>query len=192
MSISFYPSVTQKRAGERPVTVRYGEKQVTVKCWVCSGTGKEEAYVGKPGDGPSLVDCEYCGGKGKRLEWQGEGPEMNVSNTNAFVILNFLGIEEDYAGTIPNASLQKLLMKMYQTKTADQTGIEYPGRITGGNKRRVVDKDPETGLDRISTKSDGPTLYHMGITNRQANTYIDNLIKIFEFARDAGVDVTWA
>tara|TARA_Y100001937_G_C7038636_1_gene293543 strand:+ start:270 stop:854 length:585 start_codon:yes stop_codon:yes gene_type:complete len=194
MSISIYPSVFSKTIDGRRVISRHGEEQVLEKCWVCKGTGKEEAYMGKPGDGPSLVDCDYCKGKGERLEWRGKGPEMNLSNTNAFAVFSFLGIQEpDYSGTIMNKDLQKYLMLLYQVKSGEQdSGLESPGRTSGGNRRTEIQKDPETGLDTIKKVSDGPVLYHMGRSASQVRTYIDKLINIFEYARDNKVNVSWA
>ena len=154
---------------------------IDVNCWLCKGTGKEQDYGG--GD----IECELCRGSGKQKEV--DQPEMNVSNTNAGAILDFLGYSQDYSGVIPNQDLQKHLLRMYQIQKLDEpSGLESPGYVQRPHK--AVVKDPKTGLDTITKQ--GATLYHMGRTPQQVKSYISKLIEIFEFAKKHNAVVTWA
>ena len=154
---------------------------IDVNCWLCKGTGKEQDYGG--GD----IECELCRGSGKQKEV--DQPEMNVSNTNAGAILDFLGYSQDYSGVIPNQDLQKHLLRMYQIQKLDEpSGLESPGYVQRPHK--AVVKDPKTGLDTITKQ--GATLYHMGRTPQQVKSYISKLIEIFEFSKKHNAVVTWA
>jgi len=175
MSITFSPSKLQNNVYE-PVG-----NYIDVNCWLCKGTGKEQDYGG--GD----IECELCRGSGKQKEV--DQPEMNVSNTNAGAILDFLGYSQDYSGVIPNQDLQKHLLRMYQIQKLDEpSGLESPGYVQRPYK--AVVKDPKTGLDTITKQ--GATLYHMGRTPQQVKSYISKLIEIFEFAKKHNAVVTWA
>ena len=86
-SIDF--SVTKSYEDEQGRTIHdmshFGERK-DVQCWVCDGTGKDKFY--------DEAKCDYCGGKGDRLEFVSDAPEMNVSNSNAFKIIELAKIKK--------------------------------------------------------------------------------------------------
>lgn len=178
-SIDF--SVTKSYVDDRGKTIHdmshFGERK-DVDCWVCDGTGKDKFY--------DETDCDYCEGKGQRLEFVSDAPEMNVSNSNGFKIIDMLGLEKDYAGHVDNKDLPMLMRRLIQLKNADTSQYTEPGSTTGGKIGTYKDKD---GIDRIGRK--GPMMYNMGTTNDQVTAYIDQLIKIVKFAQDNDADFGW-
>ena len=178
-SIDF--SVTKSYEDEQGRTIHdmshFGERK-DVQCWVCDGTGKDKFY--------DEAKCDYCGGKGDRLEFVSDAPEMNVSNSNAFKIIDMLGLEQDYSGHIDNKDLPALMRKLIQLKNSDPSKYAEPGSQSGGEIGTYKD---EEGMDRIGRK--GPMIYNMGTTDNQVKQYIDQLIKIVKFAQDNDADFGW-
>lgn len=156
-------------------------KRKDVECWVCDGTGKDKYY--------DEANCEYCKGKGKNYEFVSDAPEMNVSNSNGFKIIDMLGLEEDYSGHVDNKDLPAVMRRLLQLKNQPEkgTGIEHPGTVTNRNKLfRYKDQD---GMDQIGRQ--GPVIYNFGISESQARQYVDQLIKIVKFAQDNDADFGW-
>jgi|TARA_R110000782_G_C14811087_1_gene412766 hypothetical protein len=178
-SIDF--SVTKSYEDEQGRTVHdmshFGKRQ-PVECWVCDGTGKDKFY--------DEAKCDYCEGKGKRDEFVSDAPEMNVSNSNAFKIIDMLGLEQDYAGSIENKDLPALMRKLIQLKNSDRSQYAEPGSQSGGKIGTYKD---QAGMDTIGRK--GPMLYNMGTTDDQVTAYVDQLIKIIKFAQDNDADFGW-
>jgi len=181
-SIDF--SVTKSYKDEDGQTIHdmsaFGERK-DVKCWVCDGTGKDKFY--------DEAKCDYCEGKGKRLEFVSDAPEMNVSNSNGFKIIDMLGLEKDYSGHVDNKDLPAIMRRLLQLKNQNPekgTGIEHPGTMTGG---QTITYKNDDGVDAIGRK--GPVMYDMGITDLQAKKYVDQLIKIVKFAQDNNADFGW-
>ena len=178
-SIDF--SVTKSYKDKQGRTVHdmshFGERK-DVQCWVCDGTGKDKNY--------DEAKCDYCQGKGKRDEFVSDSPEMNVSNSNAFKIIDMLGLEQDYAGSIENKDLPPLMRKLIQLKNSDPSKYAEPGSQSGGEIGTYKDQD---GMDTIGRK--GPMMYNMGTTDTQVKQYIDQLIKIVKFAQDNDADFGW-
>jgi hypothetical protein len=178
-SIDF--SVTKSYEDEQGRTVHdmshFGKRQ-PVECWVCDGTGKDKFY--------DEAKCEYCEGKGKRDEFVSDAPEMNVSNSNAFKIIDMLGLEQDYAGSIENKDLPALMRKLIQLKNSDRSQYAEPGSQSGGKMTTSTDAE---GMSTIGRS--GPTMYNMGTTDSQITQYVDQLIKIIKFAQDNDADFGW-
>ena len=178
-SIDF--SVTKSYVDDRGQTIHdmshFGERK-DVDCWVCDGTGKDKFY--------DEAVCDYCEGKGQRLEFVSDAPEMNVSNSNGFKIIDMLGLEKDYAGHVDNKDLPMLMRRLIQLKNADTSQYTEPGSTTGGKIGTYKDKD---GIDRIGRT--GPMMYHGGTSDSQINRYIDQLIKIVKFAQENDADFGW-
>jgi len=178
-SIDF--SVTKSYKDKQGRTVHdmshFGERK-DVECWVCDGTGKDKYY--------DEAKCDYCEGKGKRDEFVSDSPEMNVSNTNAFKIIDMLGLEEGYSGSILNKDLPALMRKLIQLKNSDRSQYAEPGSQSGGEMTKGKD---DAGMDTI--RRSGPTMYNMGTTDDQVTGYVDQLIKIVKFAQQNNADFGW-
>ena len=150
-----------------------------VECWVCDGTGKDKYY--------DEADCGYCHGKGKNFQFVSDAPEMNVSNGNAFKIIDMLGLEQDYAGHVDNKDLPQLMRKLIRLKNSDTSQYTQPGSRTQGPM--TTGKD-DTGMDTL--KRSGPTMIDMGVSDNQITGYVDQLIKIVTFAQENDGDFGWA
>ena len=174
-------SVTKSYEDEQGRTVNdmshFGERK-DVECWVCDGTGKDKYY--------DEANCEYCKGKGKNYEFVSDAPEMNVSNSNGFKIIDMLGLEQDCAGHVDNKDLPDIMRRLIQLKNSDSSQYTEPGSQSGGKIGTYKD---QAGMDTIGRK--GPMIYNMGTTDNQVKQYIDQLIKIVKFAQDNDADFGW-
>lgn len=156
----------------------FGERK-DVECWYCDGTGKDKYY-------DEESPCERCEGKGKRNEFVSTAPGMNVSNSNAFEIQKMLGVEPDYSGIIENKDLPNFMRRLLQLKNSDTSQYTSPGSDTQGQMQTGKDDD---GMDTIGRS--GPRMIDMGRSDTQVNRYIDDLLKIFTFAKQNDADVGW-
>lgn len=106
--------------------------------------------------------------------------ELNISNTNARVVFELLGIKTDeLIYNVSPTDVQKYLMRLYNI---DRNGLDVlsredsvdnrPARVQNGEIRR------------------GPTIYQMGLSTARIKDYIDQLIKIFEQAKRLKSGVT--
>ena len=176
-SIDF--SVTKSYVDDRGQTIHdmshFGERK-DVDCWVCDGTGKDKYY--------DESICDYCEGKGQRLEFVSDAPEMNVSNSNGFKIIDMLGLKN--SGHVDHKDLPAVMKRLIFLKNADTSQYAEPGSQTSGNIGAYKDQD---GIDRIGRK--GPIMYNMGTSDRQITQYIDQLIKIVKFAQENDADFGW-
>jgi hypothetical protein len=156
----------------------YERKQVT--CIGCDGAGTEK-YSDKE------YVCPECNGTGLMMDTVpvGDWTELNVSNANAFAIFNMLGIEGDYAGTIRNRDLPKLMQKLIALKNKDSSRYTRDPETSQGPMRRYKDDD---GQDRIGR---GATWHDMGRSQSQVDRYIDSLIKLVKFAQQNDADLGW-
>ena len=149
-----------------------------VECWVCDGTGKDKFY--------DEAKCDHCEGRGQRLKFVSDAPEMNVSNSNGFKIIDMLGLEQDHSGHIDNKDLPAIMKRLIMLKNSDRTRYSEPGSVSGG---KITTYKNDDGTDAIGRK--GPMMYNMGTTNDQITTYVDQLIKIVKFAQDNNADFGW-
>ena len=178
-SIDF--SVTKSYEDDQGRTIHdmshFGERK-DVECWVCDGTGKDKYY--------DEAICDYCEGKGKRLEFVSDAPEMNVSNSNGFKIIDMLGLEKDYAGHVDHKDLPSIMKRLIMLKNSDRSRYAEPGSQSSGEITTYKNDD---GIDTIGRK--GPMMYNMGTTDEQVTGYVDQLIKIVKFAQDNNADFGW-
>ena len=178
-------------------------KEEYVDCWACDGYGIEVYYDPKedkyyyPDDLVGFGDvskfektkCRYCDGVGKLHDMVSDSPELNVANRNAMVILDMLGIESDYAGVIPNSKLPEIRRKLIKIKNKgiEDYTIDQSKEKSQLKKREVVD---DKGIPTIMAVR-SPRIYDMGLSEDQINRYIDELLKITDFAQKNDADITW-
>lgn len=163
-------------------------KKVIEDCWVCKGTGKEH-YFNDLGE-KKYYKCEYCHGTGKTEEHKDDGPELQVSNGNASLIIDMLGIgtDEDYSGVIMNSEIPAVMKRLIALKNSKDGVSPYtrPDAEYRGQARAVTD---ETGQSRISR---GPTIHSMGANAAQVMRYVDSLMAILKYAQENDMHVAWA
>ena len=156
----------------------FGERK-DVECWYCEGTGKEKNY--------DQIPCELCDGTGTELnKWIPSSPELRTSNSNAYLIMDMLGIESTSSGTIKNANLPAIMRRLIELKNSNTSQYTRLGSQTGGKIGRYKDKD---GMDRIGQK--GIAMYNFGTSQSQVTKYIETLGEIVKFAQDNDADLGW-
>lgn len=121
-------------------------------------------------------------------------PEVNVSNTNAAMIFNMLGLEYDYAGQVPVQRVSDLLRKLVKLKNMPDSKLaqftkDDTERVTGGGMERV--DDPDSAVTRIQRRPTGG-FYSIGRDFNYVRQAIDNMIEVFKYAADKNLPVTWS
>lgn len=147
-----------------------------VRCWLCHGKGKDQ-------EGNR---CDVCDGKKFIKEPKSRGPELNVSNSNGYLIQKMLGLEPDYSGIITHDRLPTIMQQLIRLKNSNQS--QYVQDPTTAQPKMRVSKDPETGLTKIGK---GPTMIDMGVSESQITRYIDTLIDLVKFAQQNDASIGW-
>ena len=179
-SVTF--NAVSKVEGKDYYSARY--KKVTKPCWVCDGKGYEEYGAGEK------HPCQYCHGKKTIEEEEDEGPELNVANANAALIVQMLGFtdsEDVSGGHLYNKDIPNVLQRLLRLKNSDGAVDAYtrPDEVHKG--QMGVDRSGE--VPRIGRQ--GPTIHSMGVDSERAMRYVDQMIGILKYAKDNGMDVSW-
>lgn len=149
-------------------------KKVQTECWVCDGTGKDEHH-----------DCEMCHGSGELSGTESEAPELNVSNTNAIAIIEFLGLHWDHSGNFPQKDLPALRRKLIKLKNGGASDL------ISDNETHQGPMAARQGENGVTTISRGATIHSMGRSADQVGRYAEKLLSIIDFAQKNGAHVTW-
>lgn len=185
-------------------------KTQMVKCEFCKGTGKEEGGYIDPkteerywesdiADLPSdikqrlkQIDCDFCRGEGEYQDFVSDGPEMNLANRNAHMLLDLLGIEFDHAGTIWNKDLPKLRRHIIKVLNSDnmRKAVIKPSE-TGGD---IIDKRAvkgDNGVSQIVTRR-SPKMIDSGVSEQQIERYFKDVLELIVFAQRNNYNVGWS
>lgn len=208
-SITFGASELEDHPKFGKVHTSVGKKQM-VPCEFCKGTGKEDDefldpktgdryYDNEIDDLPDEVkqrldkaDCGFCKGAGEYEDFVSDGPEMNLANRNARVLLNLLGLEDDDAGTIWHKELPELrrhIVKVLNSDNIRKAAIEpfeKGGEIT--DKRSVKGDD---GVTKIVTRR-SPKMIDAGLSEQQIERYFKDVLEIIDFAQKNNYNVGWS
>lgn len=153
-------------------------KEVDAQCWVCDGSGKDKW---------DNTRCDYCHGSGKIKDYKRPFEELNVSNSNAYAILDMIGLPSDEAvGAIAGDDLAKVRRKLIKLKNQDLGGYTDEPSDTRGQARAVRGDD---GLTHIKT---GPRMIYGGRSTDQVMRYIDSLLELIDFAQKNDGVLTWS
>jgi len=208
-SITFGASDVEDHPKYGQIHTSVGKRDM-VSCEFCKGSGKEEdSYIDPEtkerywesdlDDLPSDVrqrlehiDCDFCRGEGEYEDFVPDGPEMNLANRNARVLLGLLGIEYDDAGTIWHKELPDLRRHIIRVLNSDdiRKAAIKPSE-TGGDitDKRAVKGDG--GISRIVTRR-SPKMIDPGTSEAQIERYFEDILKIIEFAQKNDYNVGWA
>ena len=175
-SVDFMPG---ERHGDHIGFPSSGVRHVTSECPDCNGTGEEDYTNGR-------FPCMYCNGTGKNEDTEYMFPSMNVSNRNAEVIADMIGVESvDSSGWIPNENLPEIrrtLIRIINGSTA-QHQIE-PSTVGGGT---IMDRDGPIPQIRKTAK-----IYDFGVSDYQLKAYAERLLGIIDWAQKNKCGVYWA
>lgn len=195
-------SVTFSAAGHEPSQVkRYKEK-----CFLCGGDGVEYYFDAKnkeyydnmediPKDNIDNVEpikCRACNGEGETEETD-VGPELNVANRNANVLLQVLGFEvdpSDLYGQVDNSKLPELrrtIIKLLNKDGISRYSIE-PHKSGGNFDRRSIKGDD--GITRIAARKTSG-MYDMGLSEERIRRYLTDMLEIIEYAQKNSLDISW-
>jgi hypothetical protein len=139
------------------------------------------------------LPCGYCKGKGTHPEQVSDAPEMNLSNSNAMNLMSALGYGNEYGYTIKPEEIPAVKRRIMQlTNDSDKLG-DYTKQ--GGESQKdfgmVRDKDPETGLDRISHKK-GPTMIEPTIDIEYLKDKFERMMPILDYAQKHNQEIHFA
>ena len=138
------------------------------------------------------LDCGYCKGKGTYQEQVSDAPEMNLSNSNAMNVMSALGYGEEYGYTIKPEEIPAVKRRIMQLTNSDELD-NYTKQ--GGEEQKdfgmVRDKDPETGLDRISHKK-GPTMISPDIDVGYLKDKFERMMPILDYAQKNNQEIHFA
>lgn len=165
-------------------------KEVNVTCFVCDGVGTEEFGGYDDQDGKHIPkyrhECRMCNGKGTNTEWKSDADELSVSNSNAFAILDMLGIDEpDYSGSIKKETFPELKRQLIKLKNTDFSQHTQAPTKDVGRMRSYTDDSGQSSIGR------GPTMYDAGRSHSQVERYIDKLLSLMDFAQKNDCDLVW-
>jgi len=177
---------------------KYGEvispvgKRGPVECYGCDGSGKNEYGMSKDDK------CDVCRGEGTIEGFKAEGPELNVSNSNAAAIMQALGLTEysdEYGGgLLPEKALgdfrQKLMRLLNSEKSQQQ--MTKPSSVEKSEPGAMGVRGREGNVTSIGRRGGGPTIYHGGRSQEQIQRYARTLLDMVEYAMKNGHFISWA
>lgn len=154
-------------------------EEIERDCIACDGSGQWDEER----------ECPYCKGTKKETSSESIHPELNVSNHNAYTIVQDLlgenpNTEDGLCGIIKNKDLPDIRRRLIRIKNGDTSNLTEPSREEGGNT--IMDKSGE-----IPTIRKTATIYHGGRTDAQVMRYIDQLLSIIDVAQKENADVSW-
>ena len=167
----------------------HNQRQEEAECDICDGTGViDYQSIGSKELGPDKWSCGMCRGTGKITEWVCDGPEMNISNMNAAVIVRqIFGQEWDDMGMVSKEqlpSLRKKLFKMVNMESERSSMHQDPSREQGP-MRRIKGED---GIDRIGR---GATMISGGRPDSQVLGYATRLLDMVDYAMKNDLIISW-
>lgn len=135
-------------------------------------------------------ECRMCDGKGERERELSDAPELNVSNSNAAVIMKMLGVEYDYSGGIDPEDIPAIKRRLIQLVN-DPNGISsYTRDPSTSQSTKMVKTKDDSGITKIAPKK-GATMIDMGLPKEQIQSYVDRILPILDYAQKKKVEVVW-
>lgn len=180
--MTFSPTVLVKQPdGTIHADTRPFYKEIQNPCPECKGRGSYTSY-----DDPSVqVKCPYCFGRGYWREHEPLAPELNVSNSNGFLIQEILGLDPDYSGTILHQDLPAIMRRLIALKNRNTSQYTREPSVSQGPMRARTNDQGMTSIGR------GPTMIDAGVSPLQINRYIDKLIELVKFAQENNASIGW-
>lgn len=179
-SITFHAATYEEHPKFGRIISYHNMRKKKVECWVCDGSGKDPYDPGYP--------CEMCHGDGNLEEWISDGPELNVSNSNAQAIIEqIFGMPYDDAGMVEPKDLPQLKRRLIRMKNieGERAGLEQAPKTSGGQMAHYVDDE---GVSRIGRSGQ---ITHMGRSAEQVMRYVDELLRMIDYAQQNNIFISW-
>lgn len=113
-------------------------------------------------------------------------PEINLSNSNAWAMLEAMGIKPDHCGELASAELDAVITRL--TRLVNDASARAPAlqasSVTQGARRLSV----QGNVVRVAQ---GPTVYHGGRDDDYVARRAAQLLELFVAARREGFGVCW-
>ena len=137
------------------------------------------------------ADCRWCKGTGKETETSSEAPELNVSNRNAGIILDMLGIQYEYAGDISPEQIPDLKKRLIKIKNQSDGMSKHTKDTKTSQKdlgmKRSTDDD---GVTRIEPQK-GAKMIDVGVSDEQVDRYYNAIMGILDYAQKNKMEIVW-
>ncbi len=192
---SFYKANIENHPDLKPKFVeQFGEtrdkyRQTRKSMWTRKARIKKKAELIQQLE---TIPCRYCKGKGTTEEHVSAAPEMNLSNTNAHNLMLALGYEVNSGYTIKPEDVPAIKRRIMQLQNSDELeDYTMKGGVSQKDFGMVRDKDPETGLDRISHKK-GPTMIGPNIDVAYLNDKFQRMMPILDYAQKHNQEIHFA
>lgn len=155
-------------------------KTIERPCALCDGEGK--TFNGQT--------CHFCQGTGVFKDEESEGPEINMSNSNARAVMAALGFEPDEGYIIKPEQIPDLKRRIMQLLNVKDATQQYtrPGSDTQVDKGMVHTKDPLTGLDKIE-RQHGPRMIDSGIDQTYILGRLREVLNLLNYAQKMNAEV---
>lgn len=178
-SIEFHPATISDDGME----INFPANSVVRKsspCPECKGTGKD-LYAAEQGRDQKCYDCF---GAKTITDTEYKFPSMGVSNENAQIVCDLIGVEYDSHGWIAPEHIPAILRRLIYVKNKPTDGFE---RESSENQGTVMDRTGEIPQIRRTA-----TLIDAGVSADQVMRYIDKMIEICQWAKQNDCGVSWA
>jgi len=154
-------------------------------------TSRHEAVAKRIFDGGfDAGPCQACDGTQEYEQQLSTAPELNVANTNARVVLDILGLEFDYSGSIPAKDIPTLRRRLIQFSNSKGSADAYTRDYEKSQSTTMRKSKDADGITRLEPKK-GATMIDMGLSKEQIRGYVDRLMPLLDYAQKKDVDITW-
>jgi RecJ-like exonuclease len=157
-------------------------KEIEGTCDGCEGSGKDWQDEDLP--------CDWCKGTGKMKKYEMPFDELNMANSAAEDFLSGIGINPrsngELAGHLDPQDLPALRRKLIKIKNGGVDSLTTPDDVSGGEMKVTRDKNNIPKIERTAK------VFTSGRSEEQINRYIDELLKLIDFAQKNGGTITWS
>ena len=179
-SITFMPVSRQPHKDGGTILTPHNHRKGHKPCFSCDS---------KPNNWED-GDCGVCDGKGKIQTHIHDGPELHVSNANARVIADLIGMHSDDSGHVSHADLPHVIRRLISITNKDGSLDQYTqDPYDNKNDRTMAHSRGDDGMSHIGK---GAQMIDYGRSSKQVEHYASEMLKIVKYAMDHKLDISWA
>lgn len=178
-SVEFHPA----QMSEDGMEVRFPENGVlrkSIPCPECNGTGKDQWAIKNGID----QKCWDCFGAKTITETEYNFPSLGVSNTNAEIVCDIIGVECDSHGWISPEQIPNVLRHLIYAKNKSNANFTRDATDT---QDTIVDRSGDIPMIRKTAR-----MIDAGVSPDQVMRYIDKMIDICKWAQANNCGLSWA